>query len=385
MADVQAVRRACFQWISGTYKGVYANAASDVIIPDTGNTSVLVSFDQLPTGQVLIEIRAPILENVRVTDELINHVAWNATSFDIGSLSLHSDDAGTWLQFSYSLFGEMATQPIVNQIVAVVGQTADQLATQLQPVFGGTFVNSASIDDRLALLVHPDDAYSRKLVAGQQRIILDVLESGDDAGSPLIVTVAVDETIAVITDERTFIFCNGQLDQEILLSEISDCAISAGADAYTHVTATPDLDLRFLNFNDANAFLVQLDQCDIQVLYPDFFNRILSALDLPTTPTNTARLIERVARMIVIGAAYPCFDQMQDASARKAFDERFKHDLDTDEIGSICDDMIDWLWTWNANCHDALRRLVPRIERLATEEGSGLRKIHGKEIPELEW
>lgn len=140
MADIEGLRQACFQWISTTFNGVYANDANEIIVPNTGTTSVLVSFDQLPTAQVVIEVRAPVLENLQVGDDVVRHVAWNGAAFNLGTLSLHSDDAGAWLQFSYSLFGETVTQQIINQVVAVVGQTADQLAQQLQPKFGGTFV-----------------------------------------------------------------------------------------------------------------------------------------------------------------------------------------------------------------------------------------------------
>jgi hypothetical protein len=246
------------------------------------------------------------------------------------------------------------------------------------------FSKSASIDDRLDGLVHPADAYSRKLVARHQDAILGVLASGADVGRQLMVAVAADKTIALITDERLFTFCNGELELEVLRSEILHCGITAGADAHMHATATPELDLQFINFEDANTFLIELDQCDIEVLYPDFFDRILGGLDLPTTPINRTRLVERVARMIA-GQAYAYFDQTQDASAHIVFDERFKHDLDANEVEGICDDMIDWLWKWNANCHGNLRRLLPKIERLATEADSALRKIRGKEIPELEW
>jgi hypothetical protein len=139
MADVQDMRVQCFQWLSRMFQNVYTNAALDIVVPEIGVTSVVVSFEPLATAQVLVDVRAHVLEDIEVSTALVQFLAWNATSFGTGALGLQSDDEGAWLRFSYALYGETLTQQLINQVVAVVGDTADHVARQLQPTFGGRF------------------------------------------------------------------------------------------------------------------------------------------------------------------------------------------------------------------------------------------------------
>ena len=140
MTDLDHVRRTCGQWLQQTFEGVYSNAAGELIVPDIGTTSILVSFEVLQTGQVLVDVRAAVLENVHITRERYEHIAWNGAVFHMGALSLHAGDQGNWLEFSYAILSDGLDSRLMPQVAAVVGQTADQLARDLQPRFGGTFL-----------------------------------------------------------------------------------------------------------------------------------------------------------------------------------------------------------------------------------------------------
>jgi hypothetical protein len=142
VVDPAAARQMCLQWIDSAFGNTYLNDLGDIIVPSDGTTAVLVSFEALPTGQVLIEVRAPVLEDIDVTPGLFEYVAWNSATFQLGSLSLHRDSQGAWLQFSYAFLAEVATHHLTNQLVATVGQTADRLSRELQPKFGGSFISS---------------------------------------------------------------------------------------------------------------------------------------------------------------------------------------------------------------------------------------------------
>ncbi|MEV6415208.1 hypothetical protein [Kribbella sp. NPDC051718] len=151
MADEQEMRVQCFQWLSRFYSNIYTNAALDIIVPQIGVTSVFVAFEQLATAQVLVDVRASVLEDVQVSEALIQYLGWNATAFKMGALGLQSDAQGAWLTFSYALYGETVTQQLINQVVAVVADTANHLARQLQPRFGGDFLhpeNAGGLDVR---------------------------------------------------------------------------------------------------------------------------------------------------------------------------------------------------------------------------------------------
>jgi type III secretion system-like peptide-binding chaperone len=145
MADEQEMRVQCYQWLSRFFPDIYTNAALDIIVPRIGVTSAFVSFEQLATAQILVDVRAPVLENIAVSEALVQYLAWNATAFGTGALSLRSDAQGAWLHFSYALYGETLTQQLINQVVSVVARTADRVARQLQPTFGGDFLHPENV------------------------------------------------------------------------------------------------------------------------------------------------------------------------------------------------------------------------------------------------
>jgi hypothetical protein len=227
----------------------------------------------------------------------------------------------------------------------------------------GLFSQDVPVDDRLAGFIRPRDKYANKQVAKNQGAILSALSSGQ-CGSLVLVGVSGSATVAVITDKTLLVFRGGQLKQQVNLRDVSEATLTKESDYWVHARAKPGLDFTFRTFEDGNAFLVKLDRRDIPKLYPQYFERILHALGYSSDAENMLRLIQRVAQMIWAGGANAYFAQTQEEEGHRAFERRFEGDHPYEQWLSIPDDMIDFLWEWNANFHPPLRGLIAETERL---------------------
>lgn len=248
----------------------------------------------------------------------------------------------------------------------------------------GLFTKSVSpVDDKLADLIFPRANQARSRYARVQGVVRQAIGQAEEIR---LIGVDLDRwgnPVTVVTSERVLVCKRDQIESQAP-GPVTDLKIIPAAGSWLNVTGKPNIDVHFLRFEDANAFMIELDARDIPQLYPEFFQGILRATNLPENPTNMSRLIERVARMIVAGGAYSYFGQTQDHDARQNFDRRFKDNLQPQAIATACDDMIDWLWSWRATCHGAIRQLVPEIEILLVSEESPLSKAT-EEVPPMEW
>lgn len=243
------------------------------------------------------------------------------------------------------------------------------------------FGKAVSLDEVLEKAMLQTNGHSRRQVANEQETIRRTLSPEESVSF-----VGLDRAgrkVLVATDKRFLLFSRESLQQEVPLSSTSGIKLSNVSPTCWQATASPGISVQFDTFAVANAFLVAIDPRDIPVLYPHFFRGILIAADLPITPTNIARLVERVAMAIGVGGAMSYFMQSNDQAARQSFEERFRGGGAPERILHSCDDMIDWLWKWHATCHNALRELVPDIERLMVGEKSPIRSDNG-EVPPLE-
>lgn len=111
---------------------------------------------------------------------------------------------------------------------------------------------------------------------------------------------------------------------------------------------------------------------DVPLLNPGFYQQILARVNLEVSPNNLTELAFRVSNMLRIGGAYRFFEQASDSYAQAQFDEVFPQEGSRDNAALIADQMIDWLWEWDARSHAELRSLIPRIERILTAPDSGL-------------
>lgn len=88
---------------------------------------------------VYIAIRAAILFEVPVTDDLFRWVATEGAGYRFGNAHLFLDESETTahLFFSHTLLGDYLDEDELNYAVAAVGFTADRLDDELLPLFGG--------------------------------------------------------------------------------------------------------------------------------------------------------------------------------------------------------------------------------------------------------
>ena len=88
---------------------------------------------------VYISIRAAILFDVPVTDDLFKWIATEGTDYRFGKAHLYYEEGETTgqLYFSHTLLGDYLDAEELNWAVGTVGFTADRLDDELLPLFGG--------------------------------------------------------------------------------------------------------------------------------------------------------------------------------------------------------------------------------------------------------
>lgn len=101
------------------------------------NTACFVSLDE--KSIVLIDVYAPILRSVSLTNELFQWVATSGQAFQIGSVSLERQESDGFgdLFYRYALVGDDVDPMELVYAVSMVGYAADRLIQILQPTFGG--------------------------------------------------------------------------------------------------------------------------------------------------------------------------------------------------------------------------------------------------------
>ncbi len=100
-------------------------------------TACFINLDE--RSVVLIDLYAPILRSVSLTNELFQWVATSGQDFQIGSVVLEmqeSVDSGA-LFYRYALVGNDIDPMELVYAVSMVGYSADRLIQILQPAFGG--------------------------------------------------------------------------------------------------------------------------------------------------------------------------------------------------------------------------------------------------------
>jgi hypothetical protein len=88
---------------------------------------------------IIIQVRAPILWDVRRTPELYEWVATKGQQFIVGRVACNKDEdpALTNVWFEYSILGDNVDEPEIVMAVSAVITTANKLDDQLKPLFGG--------------------------------------------------------------------------------------------------------------------------------------------------------------------------------------------------------------------------------------------------------
>lgn len=134
-----AMRPVIFGYLSDRWQGVYENKHGALIVPNMGHTACFVELSDTSDSRTRVNIHAPILLGVPPSAGLFRMVALNTTNWTFGALSTYEED-GLNLEFDYAVLADGLSSAVLNYLVQVVAQTADNLATSLQADFGGRFL-----------------------------------------------------------------------------------------------------------------------------------------------------------------------------------------------------------------------------------------------------
>ena len=108
----------CLHWLSETFQGVYTNRTGASVIPLVGTTAVLVEVADLPDGLLQVNVRAPVLTHLQLSEGLIRHLALYSGKFVFGALNLFVvEDQSPTLEFSYALFGHTVDRDLLIHVV----------------------------------------------------------------------------------------------------------------------------------------------------------------------------------------------------------------------------------------------------------------------------
>jgi hypothetical protein len=242
----------------------------------------------------------------------------------------------------------------------------------------------------LAKLINADNHGAKKLAMEQAAIQRGLRP--DEKILRIGADVSGEFGVAVVTNQRVFQVSSGKIISEAPGGRIGGMKQEVMPDGTIRVSLSGAWihGVKFRTRQDAQAFVFAINNWlvgmpskprDIRTLYPGYFENLLRVTGKPVTPVNMSRIIERCAMMMTAASAMPYFEQANDPTSRKRFLARFANGgADPQRAAQIVDDMIDFLWEWSPNCHNALRQQVDRIEQSLTGPRSYLHTC-GPELP----
>jgi hypothetical protein len=140
MIDVRFTRRQIGRWLNESFVGVQARVPDgflDFLVLGVGTTAVFVGVRQLGTETSAVTVTAPVLTDVRVTDDLIRYLGMNAGEYLIGRLSLKGAGEVQHLVLEHAVLGNHMSREELLVLCSLVSTTADELEDELQRRFGG--------------------------------------------------------------------------------------------------------------------------------------------------------------------------------------------------------------------------------------------------------
>lgn len=136
MSALEDVRKRVTRILSDVFGECRVDDDGGIEIP-IRKTACFVSFDEVSI--VLLDLYAPILRSVPLSNALGLWVATSGQEFQIGSVALEIDDSNHFgsLFYRYALVGNDVAPLELEYAVTMVGYGADRLIQILQPTFGG--------------------------------------------------------------------------------------------------------------------------------------------------------------------------------------------------------------------------------------------------------
>ena len=136
---VAELRRHILEWLRGSYRDVRAEDNGWITIPDIGPGAIQIETSLVEGDHLKVEVFAPLVLDVPLSDDLLRHVALEGGRFHFGAISLDADDGdeAALLQFSHSLLADHLDRDSLLAVVHLVASTVVERSTELQRRFGG--------------------------------------------------------------------------------------------------------------------------------------------------------------------------------------------------------------------------------------------------------
>lgn len=136
MRSLEEVRKKVTRILSDVFGECRVDDDRGIEIP-IRKTACFVNFDE--RSVVLLDLYAPILRSVPLSNALGLWVATSGQEFQIGSVQMEIDDSNQFgsLFYRYALVGDDVDPLELEYAVSMVGYGADRLIEILQPTFGG--------------------------------------------------------------------------------------------------------------------------------------------------------------------------------------------------------------------------------------------------------
>lgn len=139
MNDIEAVRSKVQRILTQKFGSVRVDSDGDFLLR-FGKTRCFVSVDEgIADVKSIVRIDALVLRSVKLTTKLYEWVAVDGQDYKIGSCFIWKDESADVGSLMYG-YGLAADDLDVSELIlgiGCVGFTADLLATELQPTFGG--------------------------------------------------------------------------------------------------------------------------------------------------------------------------------------------------------------------------------------------------------
>jgi hypothetical protein len=271
--------------------------------------------------------------------------------------------------------------------------------TKGRRVIVALFAGGESLSEDFRAALADDASHIRRIVAKGQQDIRSYLQGGETVQLIAVEDFTATHTL-VVTDRRLLVTRKGGrvLARSVSPEEIRDVEVRpTETGSFYVVVAGPGTVVKFQRPGVAYSVGEALEKLArrrppaataasgtgvpagraVPVLYPSFYLDLLTETGVPASPENVVNLVERVFVM-VRGKADEYFRQLGDHAAAQRFHDHFDGGGPEDRVLNSVDDMVDWLWDWDARTHAPLTNLFPRIQALLLEPHSFLRTGNGR-------
>lgn len=139
MSAIDAVRTKIQRILTDNFGRVEIDRDNDFVVRKSSAVAFVRVREGFGEDGVIIDVRCPLLTNLKLSNDLYKYVATEGQWFKLGGMYVNPDDNGKtgWLFFKYSITGDDLDESELMNAVGSVVVTSDQLDNELQERFGG--------------------------------------------------------------------------------------------------------------------------------------------------------------------------------------------------------------------------------------------------------